>query len=147
MVREDGREYYAVSSEFDEERALEHPWLPENVLVHLPYTDGGVRLDLAHPDVKSRAQIRQEISEFLHCAHVELWAYYSAYDHVALAQLFGTMMDLPKHVPMRTKDLADMIDRHNAWNLMPRQEGTQHNALDDARHVKVCYDFLVTLER
>lgn len=142
LVCEDGREYYAISAEFDTKRAWEHPWLPDNVLAHLPWTPIK-RLDGAHPDVKPRTQIRDEVSSFLHSAGTELWAYYSAYDHVALAQLFGTMMDLPRHIPMRTKDLADLIDAHDAWGFLPSYGGTQHNALDDAREVKMRYDFLM----
>lgn len=142
IVAEDGREYYAISSEFDTRRAWEHPWLPDNVLVHLPWTPIK-RLDRAHPDVKSRAQIRHELTEFLHSAKPELWAYYSAYDHVAYAQLFGTMMGIPKGLPKRTKDLACLIDTHEAWGFIPGQVGTAHNALDDAQWVKLCYDFLM----
>lgn len=143
IVDEDGREYYAVSSEFDYERALEHPWLPDNVLVHLPFSLDLMGVDTRHPDVKSRAQIRHEVEEFLHSAKPELWAYYSAYDHVAYAQLFGTMVGIPKHLPKRTKDLACLIDTHEAWGFIPGNTGTVHNALDDARWVKLCYDFLM----
>lgn len=142
IVAEDGREYYAISGEFDTHRAWEHPWLPDNVLVHLPWTPIK-RLDRAHPDVKTRAVIRDEVSAFLHSTGTELWAYYAAYDHVAYAQLFGTMMWIPKHLPKRTNDLAQLIDAHDAWGFIPRQTGTEHNALDDARWVKLCYDFLM----
>jgi hypothetical protein len=143
IVAEDGREYYAISSEFDYERALEHPWLPDNVLVHLPYSAERGGLDLMHPDVKSRCIIRREVTEFLHSTNPQLWAYYSAYDHVAYAQLFGTMMGIPKGLPKRTKDLACLIDTHEAWGFIPGKIGTEHNALDDARWVKLCYDFLM----
>lgn len=42
---------------------------------------------------------------------VELIGWYSAYDHVVLCQLFGTMMDLPKGFPMFTTDLKQRLDR------------------------------------
>jgi len=142
IVAEDGTEYYAVSSDFNIRKALAHPWLPDNVLAYLPMTDGG-KLDFTHPSVKPRSYICKEVSEFLHSTGTELWAYYSAYDHVALAQLFGSMVNLPKHIPMRTKDLADLIDAHDAWGFLPSYGGTRHHALDDAREVKMRYDFLM----
>ncbi len=41
---------------------------------------------------------------------VELYAYYGAYDHVALCWLFGKMIDLPEGFPMYTRDLKQMLD-------------------------------------
>lgn len=62
----------------------------------------------------------------------ELWAYYGAYDHVALAQLWGRMIDLPKLMPMWTHDLMQLIEPLQGFTL-PKQHGTAHNALDDAQ--------------
>src|SRR4051812_4502723 len=70
LVAEDGREFYAVSSEFDQHALLKNPWLAENVWSSLPttppsqYRDGlppHGRLDLDHPDVRSRAQIARAV--------------------------------------------------------------------------------------
>ena len=41
----------------------------------------------------------------------ELWAWCGAYDHVALCQLWGRMIDLPKGVPMWTNDLKQEAER------------------------------------
>lgn len=50
---------------------------------------------------------------------VEFYGYYSAYDHVLLCSLFGTMMDLPKGFPMYTHDLKQYVDdaAHALHNL------------------------------
>src|SRR5205814_10714422 len=71
----------------------------------------------------------------------ELWGYYSAYDHVAFCQLFGTMMDLPKGFPMYTRDLKQWCDQLGNPRL-PEQGKGEHNALADARHNRVMYEFL-----
>lgn len=42
--------------------------------------------------------------------NINLYGYYSAYDHVALSWLFGKMIDLPQGFPMYTKDLKQIYD-------------------------------------
>nr|BFF24290.1 hypothetical protein GCM10025732_22550 [Glycomyces mayteni] len=97
VVDEHGREYYAVSTEFDPSRAIE--WVRRNVLDKLPAPSSHLW--------KDRATIRDELYEFLvgpvrrktgsHPGErVELWAWIGAYDHVVLAQLWGTMPELPR---------------------------------------------------
>ena len=60
--------------------------------------------------VKPRHVIACEVRDFIlstgpEVPHVELWADWGAYDHVALCQLWGRMIDLPEGVPMWTNDL------------------------------------------
>lgn len=100
IVAEDGREFYAVSSGFSVSKLHANPWLVENVRPYLPqrtHPTGpqcrcitGWHLDLDHPAVRSRAQIARAVTDFLLAdGKPELWAWYAAYDHVALCQLFG----------------------------------------------------------
>ncbi|TDP29887.1 3'-5' exoribonuclease [Nocardia ignorata] len=65
----------------------------------------------------------------------ELWADYGAYDHVALAQLWGRMIDLPAGVPMYTNDLQQALRKVPDGFEPPEQTEGQHNALADAKHV------------
>jgi hypothetical protein len=154
MVAEDGRELYAVSSEFNTGNLLRNPWLVENVWQSLPLKQHppGFKcrcrhghLDTDHPDVRPRAQIARAVAEFiLATPDVELWAWYGAYDHVVLCQLWGAMVDLPKGVPMYTHDLQQECDRLGNPDMPEQTEGL-HNALADARHVKVLAAFLAAL--
>lgn len=101
------------------------------------------KLDKDHPDVRSRGQIRRLVSDFIMASHpkdkdverdhVQLWAWYGAYDHVVLAQLWGPMINLPHHVPMHTNDLKSENMRLGGVEV-PKQKGGIHNALEDARH-------------
>lgn len=148
MVREDGRELYAVSSEFDQTAVRQHPWLRKHVWRSLPIRKNppGVRgvdtLDLDHPDVRPRAQIARLVARFIQdTPDPQLWAWYGAYDHVALAQLFGRMIDLPTGVPMWTNDLRQEAQRLGTPQL-PEQPAGLHNALADARHNLVRAQFL-----
>jgi 3' exoribonuclease, RNase T-like len=127
VVDETGREYYAVSTEFDGSRAI--PWVRRHVLARLPSP--------ADPAWRSRARIRDELYEFLTGAGtpVELWAWYAAYDHVALAQLWGAMPALPREIPRFTHELAQRWEDAGRPRLptLPSAAG-RHDALADARH-------------
>lgn len=147
MVAEDGREYYAVSRDLPVKRIARHDWLRRNVVPGLPRLHGDARLhagrrnplalDWHHPDFKRRAVIADEVREFIQATpDVELWAYYGASDFVALYQLWGRLIDLPEGVPMYTHDLKQEVDRVGN-PPMPKQAEGLHNALADARHVKV----------
>jgi hypothetical protein len=135
IVAEDGREYYAQSNQADFGHASE--WVKENVIAHLIRNVNGIW--------KNRATIRNDILSFMDpllYGKPELWGYYSAYDHVAFCQLFGTMMDLPKSYPMYTRDLKQWCDALDNPTL-PEQGKDEHNALADAHWNKFAYDFLV----
>ena len=128
VVAEDGREYYAVSSEFDPMAV--HPWVRDNVLPQLPPS----------PTWKPRSLIAAELEGFFGSNPV-WWAWYGAYDHVALCQLWGAMTSLPRAFPRFTLDVRQLWE-HLGRPPLPVQETGLHNALDDARHVKVKYDVL-----
>jgi hypothetical protein len=138
MVAEDDREYYAVFRDFDQNRVKEHPWLSKHVWPQLPLDDsgpelGGPWLDMTHPDVKPVSQIRAEVLRFLmDTPSLSLWAWYAAYDHVALAQLWGPMAAMPIGIPQRTNDIAQEWERLG-YPLLPEQPSGNHNALEDAR--------------
>lgn len=97
---------------------------------------------------RTREQIKNELLAFTDIEKYgmpELWAYYADYDHVAFAQLFGTMMDLPHGYPMYTKDIKQWCDALGS-PMLPRQEKDEHNALADARWNRVMWDYLRTIE-
>jgi hypothetical protein len=114
-----------VSTEFDPERAI--PWVRHNVLARLPPPSSS--------RWRSRAQIRDEVLAFLTEGEgrVELWAWYAAYDHVALCQLFGSMPALPRELPRFTRELRQLWDEVGSPRLPP-EPPDQHDALADARY-------------
>lgn len=150
MIREDGKEFYAVSTEFTGFKVLENPWLMENVMSSIGHEVVSVEeykepIDLVITDsaAMTREQIRDGIVDFVSDIWPEFWAWYGAYDHVALCQLFGKMIDLPSNFPMFTCDIKQEQKRLGvSKDSMPVQSEGKHNALDDARFNKVIYDFL-----
>jgi hypothetical protein len=65
--------------------------------------------------------------------NVELWAWFAAYDHVALAQLWGAMPALPRQLPRFTRDLRQRWEDVGKPQL-PNPPTDAHDALADARH-------------
>jgi hypothetical protein len=154
IVCEDGREFYAVNSEMDTDRIVYNGWLMNNVMNSIGHyteikymtTAGPAKRDLVitDPAAMTRRQIRDGILKFIEGTWPEFWAWYSAYDHVALCQLFGRMIDLPTKLPMMTMDIKQL--HKMAGNPpMPKQPHGLHNALDDARFNVVRYEHLMKL--
>jgi hypothetical protein len=149
MVAEDGREYYAVSSEMPLKTIFAHKWLMANVVPSLPIVDAHslhlIRLDTSKTEVKPRQVIANEVRDFiLATPDRQLWAWYGAYDHVVLCQLWGRMIDLPDGVPMWTNDLKQECQRLDNPKV-PEQGPGEHNALADARHNRAISEFLAGL--
>lgn len=121
MRRQDGEHLYAVNDSLENlARACENAWMIEHVLKWLPVevtwgaTPSGmlsasVAWNEDHPDyayVKPLSDIAEMVEDFVLEKHgPQLWAYYGAYDHVFLAQLFGPMVELPDGFPMYTMDV------------------------------------------
>ena len=125
VVDEDGREFYAVSTEFDPSKA--GPWVRSHVLDKLPPPSSKV--------YRSRTQIRESLLAYLLApgTEIELWAWYASYDHVALAQLWGTMPQLPRSIPRFTRELRQRWEDAGKPPLPPAPADA-HDALADARH-------------
>jgi hypothetical protein len=168
MVADDGRELYLVNEAVGEDPLhsliCNHEWLMTNVVPHLPMAanrgepayyppkqwnlfprTSSFTLDAESTAVVSRRFIRNAVREFIQATpDPQLWAWYGAYDHVALCQLFGRMVDLPAGVPMWTNDLKQEAVRLGNPEL-PEQVGAEHNALADARHVKAMAEALAVV--
>jgi hypothetical protein len=130
----------------------------------------------------TNAEIAEKVKEFVYnqtnedkyynelsVMPIELYGYYSAYDHVVLCWLFGKMIDLPKGFPMYTIDLKQKIafiesnvakrkeikaiEHNSIWNKIDKYEEhvlypkktNEHNALADARWNKELYNFIKSL--
>ncbi len=117
VVSEDNRTYYAETLGA-RPLASSHAWLSLNVLPHLGNKP------------KTRAEIVSDLVLFVG-PKPEFWAYYGAYDWVALCQLFGRMMDLPTDWPMYTNDIMQLANSLGNPTL-PKQMSYEHHALNDA---------------
>lgn len=174
MVREDGATLYRVVKDpWAVQRAVEHEWLRDNVVRHLPVKlldqahgmmVAGDRFgrshefgnlwewDRSHPDrasVVSRREVAMAVRGFIAGTESpQLWAWYGAYDHVAYAQLFGRMIDLPDGFPMNTCDVKQEAMRLGDPQIPAfREADAEHNALSDARWARSAHQWLMEVER
>jgi hypothetical protein len=126
VIAEDGRAFYAEPAEADHAKASD--WVKENVIAHLS------------GDTTPRAEIAKQLVAFMG-EKPEIWAYYADYDWVAMCQLFGTMMDLPKGWPMYCRDVKQLCDSKGNPKL-PEQTSIEHHALKDAEWTWQAWQFL-----
>lgn len=162
IVAENGDQFYAVNEAVGEDplydRIRRHKWLMENVVPSLPLRaplskpfEGNpphFRLDYQSTVIMPKRMIANGVREFLQAgAPVELWGYYSAYDHVLLAQLWGPMIKLPPGIPMWTNDVRQLAEQLALSANLPPQVGTKHNALDDAQWTRTAWEYLNSVGR
>jgi hypothetical protein len=129
-IREDGQTFYREAAWTDLSRASS--WVVENVIPHLK---GGMARVWKQQLAVDMVSFAGEKPEF--------WAYYADYDWVALCQLYGTMMDLPKGWPMYCRDVKQLCDSLGNPPLIKQTEGPEHNALADAMWTRAAWDFLM----
>jgi hypothetical protein len=131
LVAEDGREFYAESSEVDWSKA--RLWTLQTV-----------RPQLQGPAMP-RIEISYAVRNFVeHDEHPVFWGYFPAYDWVAFTWLFGDMNELPFHFPQLCLDVKQWAIELGDPEL-PHQTGARHHALADARWTRQAWAFLAGL--
>ncbi len=153
IISEDGRELYLQSVDFDEYKV--NPWVQEHVLPHLLLCPCcGHKCN--HEDVgkcrsklcmwRTDEQIKQEVTAFMDpekYGKPQFIGWCCSYDHVALCQLFGPMVNIPAGWPYHIHDIQCVLeDRKIPDDQLPQQEGQVHNALQDARQIKKIWEML-----
>lgn len=162
LVAEDGREYYAELTDFDQAQVDE--WIQENVINNL------VLHRLGGPVYHSRivakydrclgtmSEVSKSLNDWLsQFDQVEMWSDTLAYDWVLFNQLWGHAFNIPKNVYYIPFDLATLlkvkgidpdINREEFAQLIDENEltnGQKHNALWDAKVIKACYEKIMAL--
>lgn len=153
IVSEDNRRYYAISNEFDPNKASD--WVKQNVLSKLPSRPGtfnpaeaSIRELSESKAWKSREQIKQELLKFIIPDEkgIEFWAGWAAYDWVIFCWIFGCMIDLPEGFPYYCNDVIQWLNQLGLTrDFLPPDPENAHNALDDAQWVKDAYETLESI--
>jgi len=158
-VTEDGSEFYAELTDFD--RILVDQWIQDNVIAHLIYPDDVVNhsnIVMEYPpDIKCTGN-----TDFV-ARHLEKWLFdlgsvqmisdCLSYDWVLFCNLWGHAFKIPANVSPAPRDInqdiADClgIDEEAAFHFsreefvtVPDNFGQKHNALYDARVIKLCWE-------
>lgn len=144
MVNMDnGKELYLVFDDFDTRAVAKNRWLMDHVMSSIDHVTN-VRIDfrgapvvrdliITDPNSVTKAEGASYLQEFVNGDNkIEWWNWYGAYDHVALCQLFGRMIDIPPRWPMYSNDIKQ-LHKLAGYPTMPKQPEGLHNALEDAR--------------
>ncbi len=133
MIADDGRELYLINSTYSlwESSGLVKTSgrVKDNVI---NYLHSGESDTYEAPFISFGPIVENFISQggnITDRKDVELWAYFADYDHVCLAQCFGSMMQLPDCIPMFTHDIKQLVGKRTI-GFSPENE---HHALSDAR--------------
>lgn len=150
IVSEDNRELYLINKHYmntwfneepyrwNNEESNPSQWVIDNVLCNITEEDVeeyGSYVDYWQNHIK---RFISDNNTYTHRSEIELWGYYSSYDHVLLAQTFGPMINLPQPIPMFTNDLMSFKK-----DLKPEQDEAVHHALYDAQWNKKLWEVWV----
>lgn len=142
-----GRDYYAVNADMSVDAVRANPFLREHVWPYLPLTDDG-DLDRSHPSVKTEHEIRRDLETYFAAdsrADKILYANHGAQDVLRLHAFWGHDWNrMPDVIPTWAEDLKAL--RVRAGNpAMPKQESTEHHALEDARYNRAMHEALIAI--
>jgi len=129
LVSEHGREFYAISTQFDPARA--NDFVRTLVLPLLEPRDSHVWM--------SRAEIKDALIAFVGDAVPRFWAWGGApYDWMVIAQLFPTVERMPDRWLYTAYDIPQLVERAGLTidpldPTLPQPPTGSHHALTDAR--------------
>ncbi len=151
IVSEDDRELYLINKEYMQSvidlegyywrghASTPSKWLWDNVIDKIPQKDVeqyGVDYDDWGPIIQN---FLSDKNRYLQREDIELWAHFSAYDHVMLAQVYGEMINLPKPIPMWSHDDMQIRNgQHTPFRDLAIYP--EHSAIADARFQKYQYE-------
>jgi hypothetical protein len=142
VIAEDNRELYLINETYFAQwkRGLvkPSPWVIKNVLAKIPGEDRAIHGWPLASFPKIVLNFISDNNRYLKREDIELWGHFAAYDHVALAQLWGPMINLPKPIPMYTND--DMTIKGLQEPPTRPIELLEHNALHDARYQRLQWE-------
>ena len=154
LVSECGKTFYSEFTDFDKTQV--DSWIQQNVIDNLILSipDGVLTFQATHtPDDFTVKGDKRVIVRFLHAwlsqfDKIQIISDVLAYDWVLFCDIFGSTFDIPKNVSYLPLDLATMFYMKGIDPDINRQEfcglkNTQHNALDDAKVIKVCFEKLM----
>jgi hypothetical protein len=164
LVAEDGREFYAEFTDYDEMQI--NQWLFDNVMSHLVLQDYDFVKDYK-PDEKlvkvkgDTELIAQTLEAWLEPYKedgIEMWGDCLAWDWVLFVSIFGSAFDIPKHIFYLPMDLSTALklcrqdpdtDRvlfvYETEDKIPASDIGTHNALYDARIMMEVYKKILGL--
>lgn len=151
MISEHGDVFYAELTDYDEMQL--NDWLEENVIANLFISDDQSE-QLKNHFKGDTLYIKEKLLSWLsQFGEVEMWSDCLAYDWVLFNSIFGDASNIPKNVYYIPFDICTLFLTKNIDPDISREKfafgevyeemiNHKHNALWDAKVIKLCYDKL-----
>lgn len=143
VVAQDGREFYAINSNYDWSESTQ--WLIENVRPHLTFVNSK---NVSRYVNGSRSDIADGLLEFLGDDEIEFFGYKSAWDVVLVHKLFGGYERVRQRndkFPLVCFDIHQIAKSLGIASLKELVAPLEppHNALSDARWTKFVHEQMI----
>lgn len=144
-VSETGKEFYAESIDYDREQIQNNEWIHKNVISKLSYGKYAMKLE----------EIKWALNNYFISFYepIEMWSDCLAYDWVLFCNIFGGALSLPTNVYYIPFDISTLFKDRGIDPDISREEycgiknvKDKHNALYDAKIIKMCYDKLMEIK-
>ncbi len=155
IVSECGRSFYAEFTDYDQSQVNE--WIQNNVISQLHLQAGGLRYGLdastgTFTYCGKKADIADGLGVWLkQFGPVEMWGDVLAYDWMLFCEIFGGAFGIPSNIHYIPVDFSTVLMTKglnpdtNRSELSGLPNGTQHNALEDAKILKACAEKVLSL--
>lgn len=156
LISECGKTFYAEFTDYDKSQI--NKWIKENVIGKLILNNKGYHGSYDNMNVKGdieliQTKLRDWLNQF---DKVEMWSDCLSYDWVLFNQIFGHAFNIPENVYyipfdictiFKIKGIDPDINREKFGCNEVYSEMPKHNALWDAKVIKMCYDKLVKINK
>jgi hypothetical protein len=148
LVADNGQVFYAEFTDYDFSQV--DKWTEENILALTILDDRFYQVTSVSTMICAKSRrVKYELEDWLtQFDYVEMWGDCLAYDWVLFCQLFGGGAEcLPRNVYYIPFDICTLFKVRGIDPDISRIEyagvkAVKHNALDDARVIKACYERL-----
>lgn len=156
-ISECGKTFYAEFTDYDIDQLDD--WLWENVITKLTlkdYPESGIILGENGKSIEMKGNtnlIKEQLEIWLlQFEEVEMWSDWLSYDWVLFNQIWGHAFNIPKNVYYIPFDICTVFKIKGIDPNISREkfgcgevyfEMPKHNALWDARVIKMCYEKLL----
>jgi len=158
LISECGKTFYAELTDYDKAQIDE--WLQKNVIDNLELQNTRPQISRYNKHTElteiysDTEMLKIELTKWLkQFNNVEIWSDCLAYDWVLFNQIFGHAFNIPENVYYIPFDICTLFKIKGVDPDISREEfsGSQevenkHNALFDAKVIKLCYERLMKFD-
>jgi hypothetical protein len=157
LISDDEKTFYAEFVDFDRRQLT--PWIRENVLLNLLYSNGTIVVPKSEPIYAERwlgdcefigSKLRKWLQNFDSIRLVSDCMYY---DYVLLCEFFGGSDKLPRNINYIGFDICNLFQMKGIDPDINREEflgiknsSVKHNSLYDAEIIRKCYRKLISMD-